>query len=75
LKEFDRARSYAIHQTVFPRHSPRPAAGVLVTQGLRLADALERVPHGCLHQVKYPQRKRAIRLDPEAQIVEKSGVK
>ena len=56
---------------MLPRNSPAPAASVLISERLGLANSLEWIGENCRHQIDNSQRDFAIRFNPPPQVFSK----
>ena len=75
LEEIDCLVGDAVHQSVFLSDTPRPTPGEYIFQRFGLSRALERIPHGCLHEVEYSDRDTMLVFDPKPEVLKKLGLK
>jgi hypothetical protein len=74
LQEVDSVGTYHVDHSMLLGETTGPEIRSEMTERLRLPDAGERIPNDRLNQIKEPQRKPTIRLNPEAEILAKLGL-
>jgi len=75
LKELDCLRTHQIDEAMLVGEASRPGSTQEVPQRFGLTDSPERISEDCFDDLQGSQSCLAVRLDPEAQIVQELALK